>query len=306
MFQIFRNKKLIVIYYIISSAILVYITFIKSEDSIFQTTDGFGMESIVPCLIVLIGNIVLTTFLFILKENIFAIFEIQKTKDAYTNARNRVQFFKKNEVVCLEGTIESQDPNKFLYTPITKQKTVAFSYGNPQVSGGIEQIPSSIKPSGENVPMNGLLSFDYFPENKYDPKLVNLSHFREYVLQKKSVTTDVNSLNLGYIMNTFPKLNSSSIHNTVPSFTDELFLNNSYTEKYIPYGIYGWVVGKWGDKKELLPLKFSNRIFVIEKNYRKNFYEYISQQSKKYIGNTIKIGVIILFILTIFIFAMVF
>lgn len=165
----------------------------------------------------------------------------------------------------------------------------------------MQQIPSTVKPSGENVPMNGLLSFDYFPENRYDPKLVNLSHFHEYILQKKSSTTDVANINLGYLMNSFSKLNSSSIHNTVPNFTDELFLNNSYTEKYIPYGIYGWVVGKWGGGKELLPLKFSNCIFVIEKNYRKNFYEYISQQSQRYINNSIKTGVIILFIITIFI-----
>lgn len=165
----------------------------------------------------------------------------------------------------------------------------------------MQQIPSTVKPSGENVPMNGLLSFDYFPENRYDPKLVNLSHFHEYILQKKSSTTDVANINLGYLMNSFSKLNSSSIHNTVPNFTDELFLNNSYTEKYIPYGIYGWVVGKWGGGKELLPLKFSNCIFVIEKNCRKNFYEYISQQSQRYINNSIKTGVIILFIITIFI-----
>jgi hypothetical protein len=92
------------------------------------------------------------------------------------------------------------------------------------------------------------------------------------------------------------------MHNTVQYFTDELFLNNTYSEKYIPYGIYGWVVGKWGENKELLPLKFSNCIFVIEKNYKKNFYEYISEQSKKYINNTVKIGILLLFILTIFAF----
>lgn len=220
MSQIFRNKTLFAIYYLFSSAILVYFTYTKSTESAFQANNFLNMQALVPSFIVLIGNLVLSVFLFILKENLFAIFEIKKTKDAYSNARNRVQFFKENEIVCLEGTIEPQDQSKILYTPITKQKAVAFSYGNPRVSGGLEQIPSTINPSGESVPLNGMLSFEYFPENTYDPKLVNLSDFYQYILQKKSTTADVKDLNLGYLMNTLPKSNSTSIHNTVPYFTD--------------------------------------------------------------------------------------
>lgn len=299
--QILRNKKLFTIYYIVSSALLLYFAYTKSTNSISQTYDFYGTS-----FMVLVGNVILSYLLFIIKEIILAIFEILKAKNAYTNARNRVQFFKEKEIVCLEGTIEPQDQTKVLYTPITRQKAVAFSYGHPKVSGGMEQILATVNPSGESVLLNGMLSFDFFPDNTYNPKSVNLSHFYQYILQKKSNSVDVKDIDLAYLMHTLPKSNSTSIHNTVPDFTDELFLNNSYQEKYIPLGIYGWVVGKWGKTKELLPLKFSGCIFVVEKNYKKDFYEYMSQQLKKYTINAIKISALVLFILGIFLATIVF
>lgn len=302
MFQVLRNKFLFVIYYLLSTGVLIYIKSNNSTNSFMsnQSNDIFRLSVITPYSILIIGNIVLSVFLFIFKENILAAFEIRKTKKAYENARNRVQFFHKNQIVCLEGTIEAQDPSKTLTTPITRQRAVAFSYGNPHVSGGMEQIPSVIKPAGESVALNGLLSFDYFPFKSYDPKEVNLSHFREYINQKKESTKEVNTLDLNYLTNTFPKLNASSFHNTVPHYNDSLFLNSKYIEKLIPYGIYGWVIGKWGKNKELLPLKFSNCIFAVEKDYRKDFHGYISEQAQKYSRNAMATGFFVFFIMAIF------
>ncbi len=299
MIDLIRNKTLFFIYYVLSTALLVYLSLENSKDP-------FNMQIFSTVFMILIGNFILSTILYILKENIFAIFEISKTKKAYLNARNRVQFFKNNEIVCLEGTIEAQDKNNFVYSPITKQRTVAYTYGNNLVAGGAQQIPATINPSGESIPMNGLLSITYFPENTYNPKTHNLSHFYNYILQEKSNSLQASDISSEYLLQSFNKLNSFSTHNKVVNFSQELFLNNTYNERYIPYGIYGWVVGKWSKNKELLPLKFSGCIFAIEKDYRNNFYGYISKMSKEYLRNTIILAIIVLFILTIIIFTTVF
>jgi hypothetical protein len=167
-----------------------------------------------------------------------------------------------------------------------------YCYGNNHIGGGSSQIKTVVKPSGETVLLNGWLSGDYVEKKEYNPSTTDLDHLFTFMMNKKDdKTTSKDVASAPYFYDTQIPTNikdSFSNHEVIGSLSRDSFNSCSYTEIVIPAGMYGWVLGKWDDKKhELLPLKFSNLIFVIQKDFKNSFIKYISKYRMKYITNVI-------------------
>jgi hypothetical protein len=225
--------------------------------------------------------------------------ELNKAKHAYKNARNRKDFIKDGEIVCFEGTIQPKEGWTPLTSPISQDPCVLYCYGNKQVGGGSAQIPTVIKPSGDTIPLNGLLSGTYVVHKEFNPRKTDLSHLFSFMALKRdnSITErDIQTAPYFYDISPYTdRRDTFSSHKVIGSFSEETFKKNIFTEIYIPVDTYGWALGKWNDKnEELLPLKFTNSIFVIEKDYKKPFLKYIQKYRRNYI-----VGAISLFILSL-------
>jgi hypothetical protein len=251
--------------------------------------------------ITILGNFFATLFTFLGLILLLSYLELNKAKYAYSNTRNRKDFIKDGEIVCFEGNIEPQKGWSPLISPISKEACVLYCYGNKLVGGGSSQIPTVIKPSGDTIPLNGLLSGEYVVNKVFDPKKINLDHLFSFMLEKAdpSVTNkDIQTAPYFYDISPHAdRKDTFSSHKVIEPLSEENFKQEAFTEIYIPINTYGGALGKWDDKKEeLKPLNFSNYIFIIEKDYKKHFLKYIQKYRRNYL-----IGAISLFILSLII-----
>ena len=178
------------------------------------------------------------------------------------------------------------------------------------VGGGTSQIKTVIKPSGESILLNGFLSGDYVENKEYDSSTTDLNHLFPFMMEKKDESVDEKDVATApYYYHIPPGSNDKSTfsdHKVIGTFSEEIFKKNTYTEILIPVGMYGWVLEKWDDSnQQLLPLRFSNLIFVIEKNYKKNFLQYIGKYRRNYLIGTISLIMLSLIILAPIIFLIV-
>jgi len=248
--------------------------------------------------ITILGNVFATLFSFLGILLLLSYIELNSAKHAYNNARNRKEFIKDGEIVCFEGTIQPKEGWTPLISPLSQDPCVLYCYGNKQVGGGSAQIPTVIKPSGDTIPLNGLLSGMYVVNKEYDPTKTDLSHLFSFMMERcdNSVTEqDIQTAPYFYDLSPHTdRRDTFSSHKIIGSLSEETFKKNVFTEIYIPVDTYGWALGKWDDKnEELLPLKFAHNIFVIEKDYKKHFLKYIQKYRRGYL-----VGAISLFILS--------
>ncbi len=236
----------------------------------------------------LIFNLFIALFLFLAGLLFLSFIELRKAKNAYKNARNRIGFIKDGEIVCFEGEIEPQEGLAPLISPISQTESVLYCYGNNQVGGGASQIKTVIKPSGENVPLNGWLSGEYVERKEYDPLKTNLKHLFSFMMGRKdSKVKEQDISGAPFFYSTVPSSDQKdtfSNHEILDTLSDEEFNKCKYTEIVIPVGIYGWALGRWDDKnKQLVPLRFSGFIYVIQKDYKNSFLKYISKYKMQYL-----------------------
>lgn len=268
--------------------------------SILTSTDYLAIliTSFALSPITIFGNFVATLFFFLGVLLLLSYIELNKAKHAYNNSRNRKDFIKDGEIVCFEGTIKPKKGWSPLISPISKEPCVSYCYGNKLVGGGSAQIPTVIKPAGETIPLNGLLSGLYVVYKEFDPNKTNLEHLFEFMDKKRETkVTDRDVQTAPYFYDIDPdsdRKDAFSSHKVVGNFSEETFKKEKFTEIYIPVGTYAWALGKWDDKREqLLPLNFADNIFIIEKDYKEHFLEYIQKYRKQYL-----IEAITLFIFT--------
>ncbi|MDD3475140.1 MAG: hypothetical protein PHP08_04595 [Candidatus Dojkabacteria bacterium] len=210
-----------------------------SQQDIFQSY----FDSLFLAPFTIIANLFVTLFLFLSGLSFLSFLELNKAKNAYKNTRNRIDFIKDEEIVCLEGTVEPKDGWSPLVSPISKQECVLYCYGNKYLGGGSSQIKTVVKPSGETILLNGWLSGDYVEKKEYDPSVTNLDHLFSFMMEKKdeNVTSrDVASAPYFYGTET-PTVTKDSFsnHEVIGNLSKEIFNKNSYTEIIIPTGIYG-------------------------------------------------------------------
>lgn len=227
--------------------------------------------------------------------------ELRKAKNAYINARNRIGFIKDGQVVCFEGEIEPQEGLSPLISPISRTPSVLYCYGSNQIGGGASQINTVIKPSGESIPLNGWLSGQYVDKKEYDPLKTNLQHLFSFMMERKDSEVKKQDISRAPFFYEITPGSSQRYtftnHKILNTLSKDEFNKYKYTEIVIPTGIYGWALGRWDNKnKQLLPLKFSSYIYVIQKDYKKSFLQYISKYRKNYL-----LGVLLLIFLSIII-----
>lgn len=233
-------------------------------------------------------NLFISFFLFLAGIMFLQFLELRKARDAYINSRNRVGFIKDGQAVCFEGEIEPKEGWSPLLSPISQKECVFYCYGNKYVGGGASQIKTVIKPSGDSIPLNGWLSGDYVENREFDPQKTKINHFFSFMMEKKSKEIkeqDVAKAPYFYKIpqGTIQKDNFVN-HEILDSLDKEVFNKHEYTEILIPTGMYGWVLGRWDKKnKQLLPLRFSSSIYVIEKDYKESFLKYISKYRKRHL-----------------------
>jgi hypothetical protein len=248
--------------------------------------------------ITILGNVFATLFSFLGVLLLLSYIELNKAKHAYKNTRNRKDFIKDGEIVCFEGTINPKEGWTPLTSPISQKPCVLYCYGNKQVGGGSAQIPTVIQPSGDAIPLNGLLSGEYVVHKEFDPTKTDLSHLFSFMMEKSDNSlTEQDIQTAPYFYDISPntdRRDTFSSHKVLGTISEESFKKDIFVEIYIPVDTYGWVLGKWDDKnEELLPLKFANSIFVIEKDYKRHFLTYIKKYRRNYL-----IGAISLFVLS--------
>jgi hypothetical protein len=249
--------------------------------------------------ITILGNLFATLFTFLGVLLLLSYFELNKAKHAYRNARNRKDFIKDGEIVCFEGNIEPKEGWAPLLTPISKDPCVLYCYGNKLVGGGSEQIPTVIRPSGDTIPLNGLLSGVYVVHKEFDPHKVDLGYLFSFMSEKSdSSVTERDIQTAPYFYDISPhtdRRDTFSSHKVVGTLSEEKFTQKEFTEIYIPVDTYGWALGKWDDEnEELLPLNFAHNIFIIEKDYKEHFLNYIQKYRRDYL-----VGAISLFVLSL-------
>lgn len=235
-----------------------------------------------------IFNLFIALFLYLAIWLFLSFLELRKAKDAYINARNRIGFIKDGQVVCFEGEIEPQEGLSPLISPISRTPSVLYCYGSNQIGGGASQINTVIKPSGESIPLNGWLSGQYVDKKEYDPLKTNLQHLFSFMMERKDSKVKKQDLSQApYFYKILPgtdQRDTFSNHEILNTLSKDEFNKYKYTEIVIPTGIYGWALGRWDNKnKQLLPLKFSSFIYVIQKDYKNSFLQYISKYRRNYL-----------------------
>jgi len=240
----------------------------------------------------LIVNLVASFFLFLAWFLLLSFLEFKKVKNVYFNARNRTDFLKDNEIACIEGEIKVKEGYTPLISPISQQDSIFYAYGSNKVGGGMVQIKSVIKPSGEVIPLNGWLNGDYVEKREYDPTQSDLSHLFSFMMERKdSKVRESEVLKAPYFYERLEgstQNDSFSNHKILNTLDEEMFKSNKYLEVVIPSGIYGWALGRWdAENRQLLPLPFSNIIFITQKDYRNTFLEYAQKKKKKILTQVI-------------------
>ncbi len=288
-----KSQKGIILFIILFIFIYILSTLLVS---ILTSTNYLAtiLNSLALSPITILGNVFATLFSFLGILLLLSYIELNRAKHAYNSARNRKDFIKDGEVVCFEGTIQTKRGWAPLTSPISKDPCVLYCYGNKQVGGGSAQIPTVIKPSGDIIPLNGILSGVYVVHKEYDPTKTDLSHLFSFMSEKcDSSVTEQDIQTAPYFYDFSPhtdRRDTFSSHKIIGSFSKETFKKNVFTEIYIPIDTYGWVLGKWDDKnEELSPLKSTNHIFVIEKDYKKHFLKYIQRYRRNYLVQAISL-----------------
>ena len=242
---------------------------------------------------------------FIIKENIGAAIELKKAQKEYFNSRNRIDFFQDKQIVCIEGVVEAKEGVLPLKSPITNKDCVAYSYGNVDIVGGMEFIPTVIKPAGDKIDLVGMLSVQYcnfsqfkiqnYP-NTYFKRFIDATEYQTAQQTQEQFSNKEDSLT--FALNT-PSKTEFKLHSMALNVTKENISNiiedKIFDERYIANNMYAWVVGIW-DKQinALVPLKYSNAIFIIEKDYKETFGEYLQKTISGYIGIAIFLSLFIL------------
>ncbi len=284
-----KNTLTFFLIYVITVVITEYVAYLQ------KTT--LSLHLMLP-VILFIAFIIL----FIIKENIAAAIELKKAQKEYFNSRNRIDFFKDKQIVCIEGVVEPKEGVQPLKSPITNKDCVAYSYGNVDIVGGMQFIPTVIKPAGDTINLVGMLSVQYcnfaqfkiqnYP-NTYFKRFIDSTEYQTAQQTQAQFSTKENALK--FTLNT-PSKSEYKLHSMALNVSKEniatIIEDKLFDERYIANNMYVWVVGIWNDKENtLVPLKYSNAIFIIEKDYKETFGEYLQQTISRYIGIAIFLSI---------------
>lgn len=283
-----KKTKIAIMIYVVLYVSLLFVYPIIASIFLKHSLEQIFVNSLIISPLSLIFNLFIALFLFLAGWTFLSFLELRKARFAYENARNRIGFIKDGQVVCFEGEIEPRDGLTPLISPISQTASVLYCYGNNQVGGGASQINTVIKPSGESIPLNGWLSGQYVDKKEYDPLKTNLKDLFSFMMERKDSKVkkqDLSQAPYFYITGSGTNQQDAfSNHKILDTLSQEEFNKYKYTEIVIPTGIYGWALGRWDNKnKQLVPLKFSAFIYVIQKDYRDSFLKYISKYRRNYL-----------------------